>query len=210
MSRVSRLLPVLPACALALALVLVLASAGCAPGRSPAEQALAAAESSWAGVRDRVRTIAPRRASAIELALARARASAERGDWVGAVAASQSVPGEIEQLQREIDAEDRALDARWDSVNAQLGRALPAVDAAIEQVAGAGSRLPAGVTSRNVSAARNELDLARVAWTNAVSAREDRRWDDAMQGAAEARHRARRALDEVGQPANPDLETRPR
>jgi hypothetical protein len=209
MSRVSRTPPVLLACALALTLVLVLALAGCAPGQSPAEQALAAAESSWADVRDRVRTISPQRATAIELALARARASAERGDWVGALAASQSVPGEIEQLQREIDAEDRARDARWDSVNAQLGRALPAVDAAIEQVA-VGSQLPTGVTPRNVSAARNELDLARVAWTNAVSAREDRRWDDAMQGAAVARHRARRALEEVGQPANPDLESLPR
>ena len=191
-----------PAPAAACALVAALALAGCAPGQSPAERAIAAADSSWSAVSERVRTIAPQRAAAIDLALNRARASAHRGDWIGALAASQSLPGEIEALRMEIDERDASRGAQWDSLNVRLARALPEVDASIERVAASRGR-------SDVARARDELTMARVAWTNAVSAREDGRWDEAMQGAADARHRALRALEAVDLPATPDLAARP-
>jgi hypothetical protein len=187
----------LPPCVLVLGLVL--AVAGCASGQSPAERAVAAVEASYGSVRQRVRAFAPERAAAIELAIDRARGAADKGDWIGALAATQELPARIAQLSAAIDAEDQALDARWDSVNAELARALPLVDAGIERIAGR-RRLPAGVTRTDILAARAELQAARIAWTHAVTAREGRRWQDAMRGAGEARLRARRSLDAVGLP----------
>ncbi|MEO6462479.1 MAG: hypothetical protein ABIP29_05335, partial [Candidatus Eisenbacteria bacterium] len=152
-----------------LALASLLALAGCAAGQSPAERAITSVETSWAGMRERVRVLSPHRAAAIELALARARAAGERGDWIGAMAATQSLPGEIQSLNVELEAEERELDARWDSVNVALARTLPEVDAAIEQVATA-RRLPPGVSPGDVADARADLQAARIAWAHAVTA----------------------------------------
>ena len=181
---------------LALALAGFLAPAACAPGQSPAERAIAAAETSYASVRERVRETSPQRAATIELAIARAKASAAQGDWIGALAATQSLPGEIQGLNFELELQEREVAARWDSVNLTLARTLPEVDAAIERVAAA-PRLPAGPSPADVAVARAELQAARIAWTHAVTARQERRWNEAMRGAGEARLRARRALDAV-------------
>jgi hypothetical protein len=205
--------PFAPRCGRARALGLVLALAlgaavpACAPGASPAEQALSAVEKSWGDVRVRVHEVAPHRAQEIELALVRARASAKEGDWIGTLAAVQGLPGQIERLSVEIEAGERARDAEWDRANASLAEALPQVDAGIERVA-ARRPLPAGVTRDDVAAARSELEAARIAWTHAVSARGERRWDEAMNRAGEARLRARRALERVGLPSLPALEPR--
>ena len=194
-----------PAIAAAAASVLVAALAAGCSGPSPAERAIASAEASWAGIRDRVRHVSPQRAADIELALGRARTSARRGDWVGALAAVQALPIQIRALEAELEAGNRALDARWDSTNAGLARALPEIDRGIERVAAA-RPLPAGVTAADVAGARSELAAARVAWTQAVSAREDRRWDEAMRLAGQARLRARRAGEAVGLPPPRDLQ----
>jgi hypothetical protein len=199
------------AAVLALAAVLGLAlaggSTGCAPGQSPAERTLAAVESSWVGARVRAHEIAPARAREIELAIGRARRSADGGDWLGALAAVQGLPGQIEGLTAEIEAGERERDARWDRENAALAETLPRVDAGIERVAARPS-LPAGVTRDDVATARAELRAARIAWTRAVAARGERRWDEALHRAGEARLRARRALEEVGLPPLPGLASR--
>jgi|SRR5687768_11580999 len=191
-------------------LVLVLALgavlAGCAPGQSPSERALAAVEKSWADLRGRVREVAPDRAEEIDLALVRARASASEGDWLGMLAAVQGLPAQIEALSAEIERRERERDAQWDRANASLAEALPRVDAGIEKIA-AHTHLPPGVSRADVADARVELQAARIAWTHAVSARGERRWDEAMNRAGEARLRARRALDAVGLPPMADLES---
>ena len=193
--------------ALVLGLALGALLAGCAPGQSPSERALAAVEKSWADVRGRVREVAPDRAEEIDLALVRARASASEGDWLGTLAAVQGLPGQIERVSAEIDRGERERDAEWDRANASLAEVLPQVDAGIEKVA-ARPHLPAGVSRADVAAARAELQASRIAWTHAVTARGERRWGEAMNRAGEARLRARRALEAVGLPIMTALQPR--
>lgn len=200
--------PLLPPSGLVWGLALGALFAGCGPGNSPSDRALAAVEKSWADVRVRVREVSPHRAKEIELAIVRARASANEGDWLGTLAAVQGLPAQIEMLSAEIDAAEKARDAAWDRTNASLADALPQVDAGIEKLAARAS-LPPGIRRADVAAARAELEAARIAWTHAVSARGERRWDEAMIRAGEARLRARRALESVGLPVLPTLQSRP-
>ncbi len=180
----------------AIALTLVALWTGCASDRGPAEQAIASLEEAYARVRPKARALAPERAAVIERDLERARIAAQEGDWVTVFTATSALPGEIERLSSEIDTRTEASRAGWDSTNAAIAARLQDVDAAIERVSSGGAR-PAGVAADDVARARDELSAARVAWSQAISAREQGSYDDARLKSGEAQLRARRALSAI-------------
>jgi hypothetical protein len=189
-------LPVVRSCRPVAVLALLLALAGCASDRGPAEQALAGVEEAYAKIRPRVRALAPERAAEFERQLERARTAARDGDWVTAIAATGALPGEIERLSDEIGRREESTQAAWDSTNAMLAARLQEVDATIERRA-AGAPAPA---AEDVAAARTELAAARVAWSQAIAAREEGAWDQARIKAGEVQLRARRALSAIASP----------
>ena len=170
--------------------------AGCASERGPAEQALIGVEEAYAKIRPRARALAPERSAEFERQLERARIAARDGDWVTALAATTALPGELERLSDEIERREQATQATWDSTNTALAAQLQEVDATIERQAGA-TPAPA---AEDVAAARNELAAARVAWSQAIAAREDGLYDQAQIKAGEAQLRARRALSAIASP----------
>ncbi len=180
--------------AAALALAALLAS--CASDRGPAEQALAGIEEAYVKIRPRVRSLAPERAAEIERQIERARLASREGDWITAMAATSALPAEIEQLSNEIGEREKAAQAAWDSTNAGLAARLQEVDATIERRAAAAPAPPADA----VSAARAELAAARVAWSQAIAARDEGSYDQARIKAGEVQLRARRALSSIASP----------
>lgn len=171
-------------------LALAVALAGCASDRGPAEQALVGVEEAYAKIGPRVRALAPERAAEFERQMGRARVAARDGDWVTALAAASALPGELERLSDEVERREQATQAAWDSTNTVLAARLQEVDALIEQKAAA---TPAPAPG-DLAAARTELAAARVAWSQAIAAREEGAWDQARIKAGEVQLRARRAL----------------
>lgn len=180
----------------AVALVLVALLSGCASDRGPGEQAVATVEAAYAQVRPKARALAPERAAVIEAELARARTAAKEGDWVTVFTATSALPAEIERLSEEISIRTETSRAEWDSTNAAIAARLQDVDAAIERLTPPAPR-PAGVGIDDVARARDELSAARVAWSQAIAARERGSYDDARLKAGEVQLRARRALSEI-------------
>jgi hypothetical protein len=189
-------LPLARSCRRIAVLVLLLALAGCASDRGPAEQALVGVEEAYAKIRPRVRSLAPERAAEFERQLERARTAARDGDWVTALAASTALPGELERLSDEIGQREEATQAAWDSTNTALAARLQEVDAAIERRAASRP----GPAADEITAARTELAAARVAWSQAIAAREDGLYDQARIKAGEVQLRARRALSAIASP----------
>jgi hypothetical protein len=139
----------------ALALVAVLTACTDA-ARQPAEEAIRAAESTLAGVKDEAGKYAAEQLKAVEGGLAAAKAAVARSDFKAALAAAKDLPAKATALVATVKARKDEESRGFAAATAQLPQYLEGLKLQLDQLA-ASKKLPKGTTAAAVAAARAEL-----------------------------------------------------
>ncbi len=187
--------------ALAAALVV-----GCASQKAPAEQAIAAAETSLAAVRDTAQKYAPDQLKAVEDQLQGLKDNLAKGDYKAVLTGAPTVSSAISSLKDAADAKKadaetalaRAKDA-WGPMSAEVPKMVEEIQKRVETLSKT-HRLPKGVTSAGVAAAKSDLDSLKSQWGEAASAATSGDFTTAMTKAQAVRDKAAGIMKSLGMP----------
>jgi hypothetical protein len=159
-----------------LAMMTAMLIAGCANQKAPAEQALAAAESSLTQIRDMAMRYAPDQLQAVDAQLSSLKDSDAKGDYKAVLAGIPNLNTAISSLkdtatQKQADAQaaaDKAKDA-WGPLSSDVPKMVDAIQSRVD-ILSKSHHLPHGVTKDSLDAAKSGLDSMKSAWAQASQA----------------------------------------
>ncbi len=180
--------------------------AGCASQKAPAEQAIAAAETSLAAVRDAAQKYAPDQLQAVEDQLKGLKDSLAKGDYRSVLTSAPTVNAAISSLKeaaetKKAEAEAalaRAKDA-WGPMSADVPKMVEEIQKRVETLSKT-HRLPKGVTNASVAAGKSGLDSLKSQWGEAASAAASGDFTTAMTKAQAVRDKAAGIMKSLGMP----------
>jgi hypothetical protein len=184
-----------------LAAVLV---AACQNQRVPAEQAVAAAESSLTNIRDAATHYAPDQLQAVDAQLTSVKDSLSKGDYKGVLAAMPSLNTAINNLrdtatakQQEADAaNDKAKDA-WGPLSTDVPKMVDALQSRVD-ILSKSHHLPKGVTKDSLAAAKSAVDSMKSAWGDASNAATSGNYASAVSKGQAVRDQASQVMQSLG------------
>jgi hypothetical protein len=154
-----------------LLVALALTMVSCASEKGAATAAIQAAETAWTAAKDNIMRVLPTDATAIEDAIAAAKASLEQGDAKAALAAVKDIPAKIQELTASLGAKETELKASWESLSAGLPGAVEAVQKRVDVLSKARS-LPAGLDKEALEQLKAEVANAKTTWSQAQTAQQ--------------------------------------
>jgi hypothetical protein len=156
-----------------LAAVLVV---GCANQKTPAEQAVAGAETALAAVRDDAQKYVPDQLQAVDSQLAALKDSLTKGDYKTVLTGAPTLNSAISSLKDAADAKKadaeaalaKAKDA-WGPLSAEVPKMLEAIQSRITALSKS-HHLPKGVTKDGLASAKSGVDSLKSMWSDASNA----------------------------------------
>ena len=184
-----------------LAAVLV---AACQNQRAPAEQAVAAAESSLTNIRDAAAHYAPDQLQAVDAQLNSVKDSLSKGDYKGVLAAMPSLNTAINNLrdtatakqQEATAANDKAKDA-WGPMSTDVPKMVDALQSRVD-ILSKSHHLPKGVTKDSLTAAKTAVDSMKSAWSDASNAATSGDYASAVSKGQAVRDQASQVMHSLG------------
>jgi len=178
--------------------------AGCQNQRAPAEQGVAAAESSLTTIRDAAMHYAPDQLQAVDAQLASVKDGLAKGDYKGVLAALPALNTAIGNLrdtatakQQEADAaNDKAKDA-WGPMSTDVPKMVDAIQSRVD-ILSKSHHLPKGVTKDSLAAAKSSLDSMKSAWSDAASAATAGNFSSAVSKGQAVRDQASQIMQSLG------------
>ncbi|HVN44278.1 MAG TPA: hypothetical protein VMT66_03425 [Steroidobacteraceae bacterium] len=159
-----------------LAAFAALAVAACQNQRAPAEQAVAAAESSLTNIRDAASHYAPDQLQAVDTQLNSVKDTLSKGDYKGVLAAMPALNTAIANLrdtatakQQEADAANAKAKDAWGPLSTDVPKMVDAIQSRVD-ILSKSHHLPKGVTKDSLAAAKSGLDSMKSAWSDASNA----------------------------------------
>jgi len=150
--------------------------AACQNQRAPAEQAVAAAESSLTNIRDAASRYAPDQLQAVDAQLNSVKDSLSKGDYKGVLAAVPSLNTAINNLrdtatakQQEADAANAKAKDSWGPMSTDVPKMVDALQSRVD-ILSKSHHLPKGVTKDSLASAKSAVDSMKSAWSDASNA----------------------------------------
>jgi len=187
-----------------LAMLVALAVAGCAMQKAPAEQAVAAAETSLAAIRDIAQKYAPDQLQAVEDQLTAMKDSLTKGDYKGVLAAAPALTSAINSLKsaaeaKKADAEAALAKAKdaWGATSTDVPKMVDAIQSKVDALTKS-HHLPKGVTKDDLASAKSGLDAMKAAWSEAAGAASSGDFTTAMSKAQAVKDQAAQIMKSLG------------
>ncbi len=194
-----RKLPTFLLAALAAALLI-----GCANQKAPAEQAIAAAETSLAAVRDAAQKYAPDQLKSVEDQLQGLKDSLAKGDYRAVLTGAPTVNSAISSLKeaaetKKAEAEAALAKAKdaWGPMSTDVPKMVEEIQKRVETLSRS-HRLPKGVTQQTVASAKSGLDSLKSQWGEAASAATSGDYTTAMSKAQAVKDKAAEVMRSLG------------
>lgn len=187
-----------------LAALMAMLIVGCASQKGPAEQAIAAAETSLAAVRDTAQKYVPEQLQAVEAQIASAKEAFAKGDYKGVLAAAPAITSAIASLKdaaqaKAADAEaalSKAKDA-WSSMSTDVPKMVAAIQSRVDMLSKS-RHLPANVSKDALAGAKSGLDSLKSMWSDATSAASSGDYTGAMTKAQAVKDKAAEIMKSLG------------
>ncbi|HYX73122.1 MAG TPA: hypothetical protein VE819_00365 [Steroidobacteraceae bacterium] len=178
--------------------------AACQNQRAPAEQAVAAAESSLTNIRDAASHYAPDQLQAVDAQLNSVKDSLSKGDYKGVLAAIPALNTAINSLrdtatakqQEAAAANDKAKDA-WGPMSTDVPKMVDALQSRVD-ILSKSHHLPKGVTKDSLTAAKTAVDSMKSAWSDASNAATSGDYATAVSKGQAVRDQASQVMHSLG------------
>jgi PBP1b-binding outer membrane lipoprotein LpoB len=184
-----------------LAAVLV---AGCQNQRAPAEQAVAAAESSLTNIRDAASHYAPDQLQQVDAQLNSAKDSLAKGDYKGVLASMPALNTAIANLrdtatakQQEADAANSKAKDAWGPMSTDVPKMVDAISSRVD-ILSKSHHLPHGVTKDSLASAKSAVDSMKSAWSDASNAASSGDYATAVSKGQGVRDQASQVMQSLG------------
>jgi len=149
---------------------------GCMNQKAPAEQAVAAAETSLGAIRDEAQKYVPDQLQAVDAQLNAMKDNLSKGNYQAVLAAAANVTSSISGLKEVADNKKAQADAAlakakdaWGPMSSDVPKMVDTIQARVDKLSKE-RHLPKGVTKDNVASAKSALDSMKSAWTEASNA----------------------------------------
>jgi hypothetical protein len=184
-----------------LAAVLVV---GCANQKTPAEQAVAGAETALAAVRDDAQKYVPDQLQAVDSQLAALKDSLTKGDYKTVLTGAPTLNSAISSLKDAADAKKadaeaalaKAKDA-WGPLSAEVPKMLEAIQSRITALSKS-HHLPKGVTKDGLASAKSGVDSLKSMWSDASNASASGDFTTAVSKAQAVKDKAAEIMKSLG------------
>ena len=178
--------------------------AACQNQRAPAEQAVAAAESSLTNIRDAATHYAPDQLQAVDAQLASVKDSLSKGDYKGVLAAVPSLNTAINNLrdtatakQQEADAANAKAKDSWGPMSTDVPKMVDALQSRVD-ILSKSHHLPKGVTKDSLASAKSAVDSMKSAWSDASNAATSGDFATAVSKGQAVRDQASQVMQSLG------------
>jgi hypothetical protein len=183
--------------ALRLAVPLVALCLGAACTKAPAQAALAAADQAIEAAKPELEKYAPAEFTSVSDAAKAAHARFDQGDYKGALAAAQELPGKVQAAMTAAQAKKDELSKAWGDFQASLPGMVDAFKTKVADLA-AMKKLPKGMDKAKVQAAQAELAAITQGWSETTSAFAAGQVSDAVEKAKALKGRVEAAMAALG------------
>ncbi len=193
---------------LVLATLAAVLGAACQNQRAPAEQAVAAAESSLTNIRDAASHYAPDQLQAVDAQLNSAKDSLAKGDYKAVLAAMPAVNTAIGNLrdtatakQQEAEAANAKAKDAWGPMSTDVPKMVDAISSRVD-ILSKSHHLPKGVTKDSLAAAKSAVDSMKSAWSDASNAATSGDYATAVSKGQGVRDQASQVMQSLGMTAS--------
>ena len=187
-----------------LAALIAVLVVGCANQKAPAQQAIAAAQSSLDGVRDEAQKYVPDQLQAIDAQLQALKDSFAKGDYKAVLTGAPTLSTAISSLKeaaeaKKADAEAALAKAKdaWGSMSAEVPKMVEAIQKKVDTLSKT-HKLPKGMTKEGFAAAKSSLEPLKSTWSDAANAAGAGNFTDAMTKAQEVKDKAAEIMKSLG------------
>lgn len=159
-----------------LAAAATLVIAGCAGQKAPATQALNAAETALAAIKDDAAKYLPGDLQGVESTLAGLKDSLQKGDFKAVLAGAPALTNQIASLKdaamakkTEMEAAVATATTSWTAMAADLPNMVSAIQSRVD-ILGKAKKLPKGMDAAALESAKGGLEMMKSTWTEATAA----------------------------------------
>jgi hypothetical protein len=146
--------------------------AGCSSMKEPATQAISAAESSLATVKEAAAKYAPEALAPVESQLTALKDSLAKGDFKAVMAGAPGLTSAISSLGDTVKAKQAEFEAatgQWTSLAADLPNMVTAIQSRVDMLSKS-KMLPAAISKDAFASAKSGLDELKSSWNDASAA----------------------------------------
>ena len=144
----------------------------CAGMKDPATQAVAAAETALASIKDDAAKYLPEELKGAEGTLASLKDNLAKGDYKAVMAGAPGLMSSLDSLKTNVGTkleEAKAATAEWTSYAADLPKMVEAIQSRVTTL-GSSKKLPKGLDAAGLEAAKGGLESMKSMWTDATAA----------------------------------------
>ena len=175
----------------------------CAGLKDPATQAVAAAESALAGLKDDAAKYLPDQLKSAEGSIAALKDSLTKGDFKAVMAGAPALMSSLDTLKTNVGAkleEAKAATGEWTAYAADLPKMVEAIQSRVTTL-GASKKLPKGMDAAALDAAKSGLETMKSTWTEATAAFTGGNAIDAVAKAKDVKAKGEELLKQLGMSA---------
>jgi hypothetical protein len=150
--------------------------AGCAGQKGPATQAVTAAETALAAIKDDAAKYLPSDLQGVEATLTSLKDGLAKGDYKAVLAGAPALMTSLTSLKdaaaakkTEMVAATAAATTEWGALSADLPNMVAAIKSRVDVLSGS-KRLPKNITQSSFDSAKAGLDMINNTWTEATAA----------------------------------------
>lgn len=177
---------------------------GCMNQKAPAEQAVAAAETSLGAIRDEAQKYAPEQLQAVDAQVTAMKDNLNKGNYPAVLNASKDVNSSISGLKdlaaskkAEADAALAKAKDAWGPMSSDVPKMVDAIQTRVDKL-GKERHLPKGVTKDSVASAKSALDSMKSAWSDASNAAASGDYSTAVSKAQTVKDQATDTMKSLG------------
>jgi hypothetical protein len=158
--------------AIGLVATTLLAVSACSMQKTPATQAVAAAETALAAIKDDAAKYVPNDLQSVETSIASLKDNLTKGDYKAVLAAAPGLMTSLDALKTAAAAkmeEVKAATAEWTAYATDLPKMVEAIQSRVD-VLSAAKKLPKGLDKAALDTAKSGLETMKATWTEASAA----------------------------------------
>jgi hypothetical protein len=161
--------------------------------KAPAAAAISAAQSALDAIRGEAAKYVPSQVSAVESAIASAKAAFDKNDYKAALAGAQDAAAKAKDLAAAATAKKAELTKTWEDMSGGLPKMAEAIKSRVD-ILSQSKKLPAGLDKDKLEAAKAGLASLNQSWTEATDAAKAGNMSDAIAKGQAAKAKAVEAM----------------